>query len=101
MLLSDEQHFLIILYAIRHYDEKTDNIGILLFESVINEIITSVDTHMTTQDVFNEVIELYNFYNDFVKEKKIDLPLVNDETIDIIESCMNEVIRNVQKDETK
>ena len=97
MLLSDEEHFVIVLSAIRDYEQGTNDIGILIVEKVVAQIIDCVDKQFTTQDVFDEIIEVFNYYNDFVKEKQIDLKIIPDEMNDLVELYMNEVVRDVQK----
>lgn len=96
VLLSDEEHFTIILSAIRDYDSGTD-IGILIVEKVIAQIIDCVTIEFSTQDVLDEIIEVFDFYNDFIKEKKIDMKLIPDEMKDLVEVYINEVINDVGK----
>ena len=96
MLLSDEEHFTIILSAIRDYESGID-IGILIVEKVIAQIIDCVTVQFTTQDVLDEIIEIFDFYNDFVTEKGIDMKLIPDEMKDLVEIYINEVIKDVKK----
>ena len=95
MLLSDEEHFTIILSAIRDYESGVTDIGILIVEKVIAQIIACVDTQFTTQDVFDEIIEVFDFYNEFITTKKIDMKLIPEAMKDLVEIYMNEVINNV------
>lgn len=93
MLLSDEEHFTIILSAIRDYEEGVTDIAILIVEKVVAQIITCVDTQFTTQDILDEIEEIFNFYNDFIKEKKIDMKIIPDEMVDLVSIYINEVIQ--------
>ena len=97
MLLSDEEHFTIVLSAIRDYEKGVTDISILIVEKVTNQIIKYVKDNFTTQDVFDEIIEVFNFYNDFVTEKKIDMKLIPDAMKDLVEIYINEVIDDVEK----
>lgn len=96
MLLSDEEHFTIILSAIRDYESGVNDIGILIVEKVVAQIIACVNTQFTTQDILDEIIEIFDFYNDFITEKKIDMKTIPDEMKDLVEVYINEVIKNVK-----
>ena len=79
MLLSDEEHFTIILSAIRDYTPGETDIAILIVEKVSNQLSGLVHQQFSTQDIYDEVVECFDFYNDFIKEKKIDLKLIDDD----------------------
>ena len=93
MLLSDEEHFTIILSTIRDYEEGVTDIAILIVEKVVAQIITCVDNQFTTQDILDEIEEIFNFYNDFIKEKKINMKTIPDEMVDLVSIYINEVIQ--------
>ena len=101
MLLSDEEHFTIILSAIRDYEQGVTDIGILLVEKVIAQIIACVDTHFSTQDVFDEIIEVFDFYNDFITTKNIEMKTIPDEMKDLVQIYINEVIKDVGEVQTE
>jgi hypothetical protein len=96
MLLSDEQRFLIVLSSIRDYKAGENDLGILIVEKVTNEILNCVDNQITTQEIFDDIIETFNYYNDFVKEKNIDLKPIPEEMGILVEYYMNEVVNNVR-----
>lgn len=97
MLLSDEEQFTIILSSIRDYEEGVDDIGILIIVRVINQIISCVKDPITTQDIFDEILEVIKYYNDFIEQKNIDLKPIPDEMADLVEIYINEVVEDVQK----
>lgn len=101
LLLSDEEHFTIILSAIRDYEQGVTDIGILLVEKVIAQIIACVDTHFSTQDVFDEIIEVFDFYNDFITTKNIEMKTIPDEMKDLVQIYINEVIKDVGEVQTE
>lgn len=92
MLLSDEQRFLIVLSAIRDYKAGENDISILIVEKVTSEISSSVDKQITTQNIFDDIVETFSYYNDFIKEKDVDLKSIPDEMTELVEYYMNEVI---------
>lgn len=97
MLLTDEEHFVIILSAIRDYESGVNDIGILIVEKVISQIINCVDTQFDTQQLFDEIVVVFDYYNDFIQEKKIDMKKIPDEMIDLVEHYVNEVVKDVQQ----
>lgn len=98
MLLSDEEHFAIILSAIRDYKTGENDISILIVEKVVAQIIDCVNSQFTTQDVLDEIIEVFGFYNDFITQKKIKMQLIPDEMGELVEVYINEVIKECWTD---
>ena len=98
MLLSDEEDFAIILSAIRDYKTGENDISILIVEKVVAQIIDCVNSQFTTQDIFDEIIEVFNFYNDFITQKKIKMQLIPDEMGELVEVYINEVIEECWTD---
>jgi hypothetical protein len=96
MLLSDEEHFTIVLSAIRDYESGVNDIGILIVEKVTTQIKNCVDVSFTTQDIFDEIIEVFSYYNDFITEKGLDMKLIPDEMVDLVEFYINEVVDDVK-----
>lgn len=92
MLLSEEEHFTIVLSAIRDYTPGENDIAILIVEKVSNQIINSVSDEFSTQDVYNEVAECFDFYNDFVKEKNIDLKIIEDGFYELVSQYLNIIV---------
>lgn len=92
MLLSDEEHFGIIMMAIRDYIPGETDIAILIVEKVSKQIIESVDVQFTTQDIYDEVIECFDFYNDFVTEKNIDLKKIDDSLYEFVRQQLNDIV---------
>lgn len=98
MLLTDEERFVIILSAIRDYEQGTNDIGIIIVEKVANQIMNSVDIDFDTQQILDEIIETFNYYNDFVTEKNINMQKIPDGMIDLVEHYINEIVKNIDKE---
>ena len=92
MLLSDNERLVIILSAIRDYIPGENDIAILIVEKVSKQIIDSVDTQFTTQDIYDEVEECYNYYNDFIREKQIDLKIIEEGYYELVKSYLNIIV---------
>lgn len=92
MLLSDEEHFAIILSAIRDYIPGENDIAILIVEKVSTQLRSLVDKQFSTQDIYNEVAECFDFYNDFIKEKKLDLKQIEDGLYELVMQYLNIIV---------
>ena len=92
MLLSDEEHFAIILSAIRDYTPGENDIAILIVEKVSTQLRSLVDKQFSTQDIYDEVAECFDFYNDFVKEKKLDLKQIDDGLYELVIEYLNMIV---------
>ena len=92
MLLSEEEHFTIVLSAIRDYIPGENDIAILIVEKVSNQIINSVSDEFSTQDIYNEVAECFDFYNDFIREKNIDLKIIEDGFYELVSQYLNIIV---------
>ena len=100
MLLSDEEHFAIILSAIRDYQEGVNDIPILIVEKVSAQIINCVKDSFSTQDIYDEIEECFNFFNDFIKEKDINLKPIDSGFFDLVVAYLNTVIEEYDKNGT-
>ena len=92
MLLSDEEHFAIILSAIRDYTPGENDIAILIVEKVSTQLRSLVDKQFSTQDMYDEVAECFDFYNDFVREKKLDLKQIDDGLYELVIEYLNMIV---------
>ena len=92
MLLSDEEHFAIILSAIRDYTPGESDIAILIVEKVSTQLRSLVNKQFSTQDIYDEVAECFDFYNDFVKEKKLDLKQIDDGLYELVIEYLNMIV---------
>ena len=92
MLLSDEEHLTIILSAIRDYIPGENDISILIVQKVSNQLSTLVNEQFSTQDIYDEVVECFDFYNDFVNEKNIDLKTIDDGMYELVLQYLNMIV---------
>lgn len=100
MLLTDEEHFAIILSAISDYTPGENDIAILIVEKVSTQLSHLVDKQFSTQDIYDEVVECFDFYNDFVKEKNIDLKIIVDEMYELVLEYLNMIVEEYNEMET-
>ena len=101
MLLSDEEHFAIILSAIRDYTPGENDIAILIVEKVSSQLSNLVNEQFSTQDIYDEVVECFDFYNDFIKEKQIELKTINEELYELVLTYLNMVVEEYDEMDAK
>lgn len=94
-LLSDEERFGIVLASIRDYNEGENDIPILIVEKLTKQLIDSINHQIDTQDILDETIECYNFYNDFIEQKNINLKTIPEEWYELSEIYMNQAVEEV------
>ena len=92
MMLTANEHLTIILSAIRDYQPGENDIPILIVEKVCNQIPNSVDNQINTQDIYNEVEECFNFYNDFIKEKNVNLKTIEEGYYELVKEYLNIIV---------
>lgn len=95
-LLSDEEQFSIVLASIRDYKKGENDIAILIVEKISKQLINSINKKIDTQDILDEVIECYNFYNDFIEQKNVNLKTIPEDWYELVEIYLNEVVEEVK-----
>ena len=100
MLLNDEERFAIILASIRDYKEGENDIPILIVQQLTNQInkklINSIDNQIDTQEILDETLETYDFYNEFIEEKNINLKTIESQWYDLVELYLNEIVEGIK-----
>ena len=100
MLLNDEERFAIILESIRDYKEGENDIPILIVQQLTNQLnkklINSIDNQIDTQEILDETLETYDFYNEFIEEKNINLKTIESQWYDLVELYLNEIVEGIK-----
>jgi hypothetical protein len=100
MLLNDEERFAIILASIRDYKEGENDIPILIVQQLTNQLnkklINSIDNQIDTQEILDETLETYDFYNEFIEEKNINLKTIESQWYDLVELYLNEIVEGIK-----
>lgn len=92
MLLTPNEHLTIILSSIRDYQPGENDIPILIVQKISKQLIDSVDNQITTQDIYDEVEECFNFYNDFIENKNVDLEKIDDGFYELVKTYLNMIV---------
>lgn len=95
MILSDEEHFTIVLSAVRDYQEGKNDIPILIVEKVTNQIKESLDKQIDTQDIYDEIVEVFDYYNDFIDKKGVDLKKIQDDFYEVTKEYLNQIVEEI------
>ena len=100
MLLNDEERFAIVLASIRDYKEGENDIPILIVQQLTNQLnkklINSIDNQIDTQEILDETLETYDFYNEFIEEKNINLKTIASQWYDLVELYLNEIVEGIK-----
>jgi len=96
MLLSDEKQFDILLSTIYDYQEGVNDIPILMVQKICQQLIQSIDKPTDTQEIYDTVVDCFDFYNDFIKEKNVDLQPIEDGFYDLVELYINDIIKEMK-----
>ena len=100
MLLNDEERFAIVLASIRDYKEGENDIPILIVQQLTNQLnkklINSMDNQIDTQEILDETLETYDFYNEFIEEKNINLKTIESQWYDLVELYLNEIVEGIK-----
>lgn len=100
MLLNDEERFAIVLASIRDYKEGKNDIPILIVQQLTNQLnkklINSIDNQIDTQEILDETLETYDFYNEFIEEKNINLKTIESQWYDLVELYLNEIVEGIK-----
>lgn len=96
MLLSNEKQFDILLSTIYDYQEGVNDIPILMVQKICQQLIQSIDKQTDTQEIYDTVVDCFDFYNDFIKEKNVDLQPIEDGFYDLVELYINDIIKEME-----
>lgn len=98
MLLSDDERLEITLGTILEHNEGLNDVPMIIIDRACKQIIKSVNKQIDTQEIYDEIIECFDYYNDFVTEKDIaDLPIVDEGFYKLCEVFLNDAIKEVFK----
>lgn len=90
ILLDDVEMANIIFLTIQQHKVGENKIVTDLIKTSLKKI--QKKDIQDTQDICDTVIECFDFYNDFVKEKNMNLPLIQESSYDMIVTLLNNII---------
>lgn len=94
-LLNNADKSNIVFATIREYKSGENDISILIFTKVCQLIIQKKAQfdHIDTQDIYDNTKECFDFYNAFIKEHNLELPLIPSEHYDLVVEMCNKAIK--------
>lgn len=93
--IDDYEKLLIVLTSIRNYSEGKD-IYTLITEEACRVMSLRIRSQVDTQEIYDFIISCFDLYNDFVREKKMDLPLIPDEAYDLVLAYLNGLLEKLE-----
>ena len=94
-MLDNEDKFLIILEAIKDYRKGENDIAILLVEKLTQKLIT-IEVDTDTVELYKEIEDTFNLYNQFIKIRNVDMPFIPDEMYDLVVYYFNKIIEELK-----
>ena len=94
-MLTNNDRLMIVLSAIRSYTKGKD-IYTLITEEACRVMLLNIKEQVTTQDIYDEIVECFNLYNIFIVEKDIDLPSIPDGAYDLVLAYLNALVEELQ-----
>ena len=90
ILLDDVEMANIIFLTIQQHKAGENKIVTDLIKTSLKKV--QEKDIQDTQDICDTVIECFDFYNDFVNEKNMNLPLIQESSYDMIVALLNNII---------
>lgn len=94
-MLNNNDRLMIILTSIRNYTKGKD-IYTLITEEVCRIILLKNDSKISTQDIYDDITECFDFYNSFIAEKNMDLPSIPDGAYDLVLAYLNNLLEELE-----
>lgn len=91
-LLTNIEMANIIFLAIQQYKGNENHIVTDIVRLTVKQILKKDIKIDDIQDVCDTVLECFDLYNAFIQEKNMNLPLINDESYDMIVNVLNNLI---------
>lgn len=93
MVLTEDENFTICFEALRDPTLSKDNVARIVCDRAFKAIIVAMSKQsggmIDTQEIYDDVVGCFNYYNDFVIEKNISAPLINDDYFIWLAEAMN------------
>lgn len=92
MLINDTEKSNIIFKAIQEYKPGENDFSILISVKVMETITKNKNNfdHIDPQNILEEIEDTFDFFNDFIKERKINLPNIPENHKNLVEEMMNQ-----------
>ena len=98
-ILSISEETDIVFKGIRGYKSEENSIFNLLSTNIYMGIMNKLnkdDIHISTQDIYDTFSECFDHYNAFVKQKDMDLPILEQEHYDMLVSIINDIVNEIE-----
>ena len=94
MLINDAERSNIVFQAIKEYKEGENDFSILISVKVMAAINKNKNQFgkIDAQDIFEEIEDTFDFFNDFIEKRKINLPKIPSEHYTLLEYKINEAM---------
>ncbi len=92
LLLTDTEMANIIFLVIQQHKNNENKIVTNIVKFALEKINQKTENIKDMQSVCDTLMECFDLYNAFVKEKRMDLPLIRENSYDMVVMLLNNVI---------
>ena len=92
LLLSSTEMANIIFLVIQQHKNNENKIVTNIIKLALEKINQKIENIKDMQSVCDTLMECFDLYNAFVKEKHMDLPLISENSYDMVVMLLNNVI---------
>lgn len=95
LLLNDTEIANIVFLVIQQYKANENKIVTNIVKFALDKINQKTDEIKDMQNVCDTLMECFDLYNSFVKEKHMDLPVINENSYNMVVMLLNNVIGEI------
>ena len=96
MVLTEDDMFNIVFYTIQKNPGELT--AMTLMRNVCQVITDKAKGGIDTQEICDDVLNCFDYYNDFIKEKKMNLPVIGETYYNMVVVVLNALIGEILND---
>ena len=99
MVLNEDDFYNIIFQTIQQ--KPGDKTAMVLMSNVCNMIIKKNQDVIDTQEICDDVLQSFDYYNNFINEKNMNLPIIGETYYNMVVVVLNALIGEMLNDEKR
>ena len=96
MVLNENDIFNIVFNTIRQ--NPGEHIATTLMRNACQGILDKNEGTIDTQEICDDVLNCFDYYNDFIKEKNLNLPIIGETYYNMVVVVLNAIIGEIIND---
>ena len=99
MVLNENDMYNIIFKTIQQ--KPGEHTATTLMRNTCQAITDKVEGGIDTQEICDDVLNCFDYYNDFIKEKKLNLPIMGETYYNMVVVVLNALIGEILNEREK